>query len=116
MAGAMVVPLMLEAEVAAAVHLALLSTVMAVAMDVDVMHAMAFKVMQSLTMSFPGLPGLYVLRRVHWIPVIKVVASSWLYRLPALVGSMRFAMLAHTCSRVVARAMKQVSAMVKKTR
>ena len=114
MAGVKMVPLMLTAEAAAAVPHASLSMVVAVATDVDVMRAMVLVATQSLTMPFPGLPGLYVLRRVCRIPVMKVVASSRVYWPPALVRSASFAMLARTCSRVVACAMKQASAMVKK--
>jgi len=73
MAGAMMVPLVLAAEVAAAMHLDSSRTVVVVATDMDVMRVMAFETTHSLTMPFPGSPGLYVSWRVRWILVINMV-------------------------------------------
>ena len=45
------------------------------------------------------------------MPAMNVVAASWLYCPLSVVGRVSFLMLAATCSRVVARAVKHASAM-----
>ena len=65
-----------------------------------------------LVHAVPGSPGLFILQRIQRTPAMKVVAFSWLYWPPVVVESVSLTMLARSCSRMVVRSAKQVSAMI----
>jgi uncharacterized protein with von Willebrand factor type A (vWA) domain len=66
----------------------------------------AVLLVSSFSMPLPGLPGLYVLLSMRWMPVKKVVMALWVYWLLELRGSVSLVIVAFTWSRVVARAVK----------
>ena len=111
MAGTMVAQLVLAAVVVAALCLDSSRTVLVVTTVVDLIFVMALEAKQ-MSMPLPGSPGLYVLQRIQRTPTMKVVAFSCLYWPPVVVRSVSLAMLARSCSRVIVRAAKQVSAMI----